>query len=325
MEKGDHSSIIYGTHFPNRLFVGCLPPLATADDLGRFFSSFGKVVEAKVVLDEHRRSKRFGFVSFAKQEEAESVLEQGAVYLMGKKINVGPAVKKQVKDSVPQVPVKIVTSTPVADQTSEEQIPVSTHKPKYTYSIRENPLTSIESPPNSPDNRHSFPPNAIHVSSLEKSPLSSLPSSPARMDGTFGSTPISLLTRSPQRINDTPPQSPPTHVPMFSYCNSATSLPTSGNSTSPMFASQSGQFLYPISNPGYLPWSSEYQPHSPASLTPSMYSPPPISSPAFYPPTSVPAGSSIYATSSFPSFGSCQQMPQTFQPQPYFLMPTYVY
>lgn len=320
MEKGDHSSIIYGTHFPNRLFVGCLPPLATADDLGRFFASFGKVVEAKVVLDEHRRSKRFGFVSFAKQEEAEGVLQQGAVYLMGKKINVGPAVKKQVKDSVPQVPVKIVTSTPVTDASAEPPVSVSTHKPKYTYSINENPLTSIESPPNSPDNRPSFPLNAIHVSSLEKSPITSMSCSPSRMDSTFGSTPVSLLTRSPQRPADmTPPHSPPTHLPMFSYCNSV-SQPTSGNSTSPVFPPQSGQFLYP----GYLPWSSEYQPNSP-SISPSMFSPSPISSPAFYPPTSIPAGSSVYATTSFPSFGSCQQMPQTFQPQPYFLMPTYVY
>lgn len=156
MEKGDHSSIIYGTHFPNRLFVGCLPPQATADDLGQFFSTYGKVVEAKVVLDEQRRSKRFGFVSFSKPEEAESVLASGDVHLMGKKINVGPAVKKEVKDNSPTVPVKIVTSTPVEETSSVDTYPASrlpVRKPKYKYSISNSSLNSDASyhtPPHSP-------------------------------------------------------------------------------------------------------------------------------------------------------------------------------
>lgn len=157
MEKGDHSSIIYGTHFPNRLFVGCLPPQATADDLGKFFSFYGKVVEAKVVLDDQRRSKRFGFVSFSRPEEAESVLASGDVHLMGKKINVGPAVKKEVKDTSPTVPVKIVTSTPVEETSSVDTFPASqqpARKPKYKYSISNSSLNSDASyhtPPHSPD------------------------------------------------------------------------------------------------------------------------------------------------------------------------------
>lgn len=53
-----------------------------------------------MVLDDQRRSRRFGFVSFSKAEEAERVLKQGSVYLMGKKINVGPAVKKEVRKFV---------------------------------------------------------------------------------------------------------------------------------------------------------------------------------------------------------------------------------
>ena len=53
-------------------------------------------MEAKVVLDEKACSKRFGFVTYSTKEEADEVLKQNTLYLLGKKVNVGPAVKKEV-------------------------------------------------------------------------------------------------------------------------------------------------------------------------------------------------------------------------------------
>ena len=89
--------MIYGTHYPYRLFVGCLPPEAGAEDLGKFFSEYGKVVEAKVVLDEQGRSKRFGFVTFGTKEPVAELIQARAIKFKGKMINVGPAVKKNVR------------------------------------------------------------------------------------------------------------------------------------------------------------------------------------------------------------------------------------
>ncbi len=40
---------------------------------------------------------RFGFVSFENQDGVNAVLSQGSIFFLGKKINVGPAVKKKVR------------------------------------------------------------------------------------------------------------------------------------------------------------------------------------------------------------------------------------
>ena len=55
---GADSSCTYGTHYPNRIFVGHLPGKANANDLADFFGTFGKVLEGKVVLDSYGRSRR---------------------------------------------------------------------------------------------------------------------------------------------------------------------------------------------------------------------------------------------------------------------------
>lgn len=48
-----------------RYFVGGLSPTTTADTMREFFSTFGKVIDATVMVDrESGRSKGFGFVTF---------------------------------------------------------------------------------------------------------------------------------------------------------------------------------------------------------------------------------------------------------------------
>ena len=55
-------------------------------------------MEAKIVLDHGGNSKRFGFVTFTNPEEVESLIACGDIHFKGKKINVGPAVKKNAKN-----------------------------------------------------------------------------------------------------------------------------------------------------------------------------------------------------------------------------------
>ncbi|CAI7672826.1 hypothetical protein N7533_001915 [Penicillium manginii] len=61
----------------SKLFVGGLAWATTDDSLREGFSQFGQVVEAIVIKDrETQRSRGFGFVKFASDEEATVALEQ---------------------------------------------------------------------------------------------------------------------------------------------------------------------------------------------------------------------------------------------------------
>jgi len=56
------------------------------------------VTEAKVVLDQYENSRRFGFITFQSPEGVNNTLKQKRFFLLGKRINVGPAIKKVVKN-----------------------------------------------------------------------------------------------------------------------------------------------------------------------------------------------------------------------------------
>ena len=58
------SCCTYGTHYPNRIFVGHLPGKANATDLADFFRTHGTVLEGKVVLDSFGRSRRYFYFLF---------------------------------------------------------------------------------------------------------------------------------------------------------------------------------------------------------------------------------------------------------------------
>ena len=72
-------------------------PQVTASSLGDYFGRFGEVIEARVILDNTKKSKRFGFVSFSHATYANQVLGAGDLFLMGKRIAVAPAVKREVR------------------------------------------------------------------------------------------------------------------------------------------------------------------------------------------------------------------------------------
>lgn len=59
-----------------RLFVGNVSPQVTEDQLRRFFSAAGEVVQVSIPLDrESARPRGFAFVEFANVDEAERALE----------------------------------------------------------------------------------------------------------------------------------------------------------------------------------------------------------------------------------------------------------
>jgi RNA recognition motif-containing protein len=62
----------------NKLYVGNLAWSTTQDGLTQFFSQWGKVTESFVAVDKMSgRSKGFGFVTFATDEDASNAAKNG--------------------------------------------------------------------------------------------------------------------------------------------------------------------------------------------------------------------------------------------------------
>ncbi len=60
-----------------KLFVASLAYAVTDDQLEEFFAAAGKVVTAKVIMDrETNRSKGFGFVEMASDDEAKAAIKE---------------------------------------------------------------------------------------------------------------------------------------------------------------------------------------------------------------------------------------------------------
>ncbi len=75
------------------LYVGNLPFQASDQDLSELFAAYGEVISAKVILDrETNRSRGFGFVEMAQQEEAQQAIENlDQKEFMGRAIKVNLA------------------------------------------------------------------------------------------------------------------------------------------------------------------------------------------------------------------------------------------
>ncbi|KAK7309215.1 hypothetical protein RJT34_05756 [Clitoria ternatea] len=74
----DHPGPIYGRGEPRRvskkIFVGRLPPEATAEDLRQYFGRFGRILDVYIPRDPKRSGHRgFGFVTFAEDGVADRV------------------------------------------------------------------------------------------------------------------------------------------------------------------------------------------------------------------------------------------------------------
>jgi RNA recognition motif-containing protein len=76
-----------------RLFIGGLPWATTSDELRDMFAAVGTVVNATVMMDKMTgRSRGFGFVEMATEEEAKAAVEKlNGTEIAGRKIIVNEA------------------------------------------------------------------------------------------------------------------------------------------------------------------------------------------------------------------------------------------
>lgn len=77
----------------NKLFVGNLPWSMSSHSLKELFSPYGEITESIIISDRATgRSKGFGFITFAKEEEAQKAIEaMNEKEIEGRKIVVNVA------------------------------------------------------------------------------------------------------------------------------------------------------------------------------------------------------------------------------------------
>jgi len=82
-----------------RYFVGGLSPATTSDSMKEFFSTYGKVVDATVMVDrESGRSKGFGFVTYEDASNADQLVGKIGLILDDKQIEVKMAQPRSQRD-----------------------------------------------------------------------------------------------------------------------------------------------------------------------------------------------------------------------------------
>ncbi|EFA75101.1 hypothetical protein PPL_11175 [Heterostelium album PN500] len=80
---------------PNKLFVGGISWRADEAGLAKFFSTFGNVLECKIIMDRNTlKSKGYGFITFEDEESVSKVKNASTLSFMGKNMNVGDAMRK---------------------------------------------------------------------------------------------------------------------------------------------------------------------------------------------------------------------------------------
>ncbi|KAG1331048.1 glycine-rich RNA-binding protein 4, mitochondrial-like [Cocos nucifera] len=90
------SQFVSSRGIASKLFVGGLSFYATEEALSEAFSQYGQVIEAKIIMDgASERSKGFGFVTFASQDEAQKArTEMNGKVLNGRVVFVDNAKAK---------------------------------------------------------------------------------------------------------------------------------------------------------------------------------------------------------------------------------------
>lgn len=86
---------------PNRIFVGGISANTTEGELHQLFSNYGTVKAAKIIQDRAGVSKGYGFITFENEDDAKRLQrEADNIVLRERKLNIAPAIKKQVSISL---------------------------------------------------------------------------------------------------------------------------------------------------------------------------------------------------------------------------------
>nr|XP_014347973.1 PREDICTED: deleted in azoospermia-like isoform X1 [Latimeria chalumnae] len=83
-----------GKIMPNTLFVGGIDIMMDANEIRDFFARYGVVKEVKIITDRTGISKGYGFISFHDDVDIQKIVEM-QINFKGKKLKLGPAIRKQ--------------------------------------------------------------------------------------------------------------------------------------------------------------------------------------------------------------------------------------
>uniref|UniRef100_A0A8C3TXH5 DAZL protein n=1 Tax=Catharus ustulatus TaxID=91951 RepID=A0A8C3TXH5_CATUS len=104
-----------GKIMPNTIFVGGIDVKMKESEIRSVFEPYGPVKEVKVITDRSGVSKGYGFVSFLDNVDVQKIVE-AQINFHGKKLKLGPAIRKQQNLNSCVHPRQLVLSPPAAPQ-----------------------------------------------------------------------------------------------------------------------------------------------------------------------------------------------------------------
>ncbi|XP_077845934.1 LOW QUALITY PROTEIN: uncharacterized protein LOC100271729 [Macaca mulatta] len=104
-----------GRIMPNTVFVGGIDDRMDATEIKSFFGRYGSVKEVKIITDRTGVSKGYGFVSFFNDVDVQKIVES-QIHIQGKKLKLGPAIRKQNLCAYRAQPRRLVFNPPPPPQ-----------------------------------------------------------------------------------------------------------------------------------------------------------------------------------------------------------------
>ncbi|NXB74754.1 DAZL protein, partial [Donacobius atricapilla] len=100
-----------GKIMPNTVFVGGIDIRMKEAEIRNIFEQYGTVKEVKLITDRTGVSKGYGFVSFVDNVDVPKILES-PINFHGKKLKLGPAIRKQQNQNSYVHPRQLVFGPP---------------------------------------------------------------------------------------------------------------------------------------------------------------------------------------------------------------------
>ncbi|XP_055233058.1 deleted in azoospermia protein 1 isoform X2 [Gorilla gorilla gorilla] len=104
-----------GKIVPNTVFVGGIDDRMDATEIRSFFGRYGSVKEVKIITNQTGVSKGYGFVSFVNDVDVQKIVES-QIHFHGKKLKLGPAIRKQKLCACRVQPGPLVSNPPPPPQ-----------------------------------------------------------------------------------------------------------------------------------------------------------------------------------------------------------------